>query len=313
VPDPDFIQIPYPVLRDAKISHAAKLVYGRLKLYAGKDGQCNPKHATLAREVCVAVRQLRNVLNELRKAGWIDWYRTRTSCWYTVHPDRQVSAEQDRQKIATQTGKNLPIRSAKNCQQKRSSENHHRRDVSEKKNARSLEEPTLVGPAENLISRTQNADDEKLGLEKTPIFASPVDELRDIHRRKTGAEITPDVERRIWETVELGGATRQQFIEQLRPHVPNHWKNPAGFLTNFARKFGAVSTPEPRPPTPSEPPKNAQGRCSVCGGTGYVHEHPDAATREHCSCQLGRDLKRVDERQRQPVDCGNEGAMESVQ
>jgi hypothetical protein len=98
----------------------------------------------------------------------------------------------------------------------------------------------------------------------------------------------------VWETVELRGVPLAEFMEQLRPHVANHWKNPPGFLTNFARKIGAVAMPGPPAapaPTP-EPPKNANGRCSVCKGIGYT----DLAAKAYCTCRLGRDLKRTEER-----------------
>jgi len=32
------------ITRDPNLSHAAKLLYGRLCLFAGKNGMCNPSH-----------------------------------------------------------------------------------------------------------------------------------------------------------------------------------------------------------------------------------------------------------------------------
>ena len=141
---PDFVAIPYAVFSDPDLSHAAKLTYGRLKLYAGEDGRAFPKHETLASEVCLGHRQLRTVLSELQGAGWIEWRRARTNCIYTVFSDRQKSATlngEDRQKTASQSGGKLPITSAENCHsrvaenclQKRSIEDHHRKEKSEKK------------------------------------------------------------------------------------------------------------------------------------------------------------------------------------
>ncbi len=90
--EPDFIQIPMAVLRDPALSHPAKLLYGRLKLFAGKNGQCNPRHATLATEVCMGVRQLRQAISDLRKAGWIDWRRSRTS-YYTINERPEIGGK----------------------------------------------------------------------------------------------------------------------------------------------------------------------------------------------------------------------------
>src|ERR1019366_1604651 len=129
----DFIIVPGNVLRDSIIGPAAKLLYGRLKRYAGKDGKAYPKHETLASEICLADRQVRYLLMELRAAGWIDWVRTRTSCVYTVHSDRQKSADQARQDIADLNAVKCRSRSAVKCLQKSSIEDHHQKRSIEKR------------------------------------------------------------------------------------------------------------------------------------------------------------------------------------
>jgi hypothetical protein len=108
---PDFIPIPYGVFSDPDLTPAAKLVYGRLKLYSGKVGHCCPKQETLAQEVCLKKRQLRNVLVELRDAGWISLVRARTNCVYTVYPERQLIATLE----TPESGNKLPVRAATDC------------------------------------------------------------------------------------------------------------------------------------------------------------------------------------------------------
>lgn len=86
------------ILHDRAVSHAAKLAYARLLLYAGRDGRCNPAQETLAAEVCLSSRQVRTVLSELRLRGWITWKRTRTSCCYDITGpvlDRKKTADPD--------------------------------------------------------------------------------------------------------------------------------------------------------------------------------------------------------------------------
>jgi hypothetical protein len=61
--------------------------------------------------------------------------------------------------------------------------------------------------------------------------------LREIHRYKTGIDIAPDVLARIRGICEGQGVTLTQYVEELQPHLPNHWINPPGFLTDFARKI----------------------------------------------------------------------------
>ena len=82
---PDFIKVPLVLSRNQNISPSAKLVYGRLVLYKGKDGKCNPSHETLASEVGLKQSRVREVLLELRDYGLIDWKRTRTSSNYIVN------------------------------------------------------------------------------------------------------------------------------------------------------------------------------------------------------------------------------------
>jgi hypothetical protein len=97
---PGFIMVPYAVFSDPNLSHAAKLVYGRLKLYAGKRGHCCPKQETLAGEVCLSDRQLQRMLTQLRDEGWISWDRSRANCTYTVHVERPEMAGPDTTKMS---------------------------------------------------------------------------------------------------------------------------------------------------------------------------------------------------------------------
>jgi hypothetical protein len=130
-----FVQIPLEVLHDPAVSHAAKITYGRLLLYAGRDGKCNPAHETLAAEVCLGDRQIRSVLSELRGRGWITWKRTRASSDYVITgpiPDRKKTADldlsdrkeiadlgaRDRKKTAGEIGSFPPVRPEENCRQK---------------------------------------------------------------------------------------------------------------------------------------------------------------------------------------------------
>jgi hypothetical protein len=63
--------IPNWLLCRDEVSPGAKLCYGRLMQYAGKNGRCFPSHATLGRELGVKPRQVANYVAELRVAGLI--------------------------------------------------------------------------------------------------------------------------------------------------------------------------------------------------------------------------------------------------
>ena len=117
---------------------------------------------------------------------------------------------------------------------------------------------------------------------------SPDEELRAIFEQKTGVRISLDVERRVWETVELRGCTRAEFIERLRPHATNDWTNPAGFLTAFARRVGQVSATKIEIlESAAEPERNAWGRCGECNGLGKTDTG-------WCSCETGRDFAAIE-------------------
>jgi hypothetical protein len=92
------ISIPLSLVSDPNVNHAAMVVYGRLKLYAGKEGKAFPWHETLAREVHLKKSQLKVMLVQLRDAGWISWERGRRGCVYTVHPKRLEMTGSDSRK-----------------------------------------------------------------------------------------------------------------------------------------------------------------------------------------------------------------------
>ena len=67
--------IPNWLLQRKEISPGAKLCYGRLCQYSGKNGQCYPKQITLARELGCSRSQVIRYINELVKHGLIEKIR----------------------------------------------------------------------------------------------------------------------------------------------------------------------------------------------------------------------------------------------
>lgn len=63
--------VPIQVLARVQISHCAKLLYGRLRAYAGKDGRAWPSDARLASDMGLSVRTIRRRRAELKQAGLI--------------------------------------------------------------------------------------------------------------------------------------------------------------------------------------------------------------------------------------------------
>lgn len=111
------MQTPLAINRNKQISRSAKSLYARLVLFSGKDGRCNPSHETLASELGIRPRQIRNLLKELSECELVKWRRTRSSASYEIFPpenfkipDRQLIAALDRQRIAGEIGNALPIK-----------------------------------------------------------------------------------------------------------------------------------------------------------------------------------------------------------
>ena len=99
------IWIPDALLSFEDISPGAKLLYGLLGRYAGKDGKCYPSQETIAQKLNRQQRQIRNLLGELERTKLIRWVRRGPgmSNWYEflLHPDLMASIrEEHRQNIA---------------------------------------------------------------------------------------------------------------------------------------------------------------------------------------------------------------------
>jgi len=112
---PDFAKLQLWLLRLPRLSFGAKCLYARLELYAGKNGVCNPSHPTLAGELAVSDRHIRELLNELRDRGLLTWRRTQNANRYRVTPSEEFRVP-ERTNVSGQVGPKLPISSAENVQ-----------------------------------------------------------------------------------------------------------------------------------------------------------------------------------------------------
>jgi hypothetical protein len=65
------VLIPEAMARNRDLPPGAKLVYGRLSRYSGKDGRCYPALETLAEEVGLGKRQTQKHLRTLESEGFI--------------------------------------------------------------------------------------------------------------------------------------------------------------------------------------------------------------------------------------------------
>jgi len=65
------IWIPNVILNNPKLSLGAKVCYGVLCRYSGKDGRCFPPQSKVSEELGITERQIRNLITELETEGFI--------------------------------------------------------------------------------------------------------------------------------------------------------------------------------------------------------------------------------------------------
>ena len=107
-------------------------------------------------------------------------------------------------------------------------------------------------------------DDEEKPQE---VYASPEDELKAIYQTKAGTPITIEVLRAIRETLELTGVGMGEFVSALKEsHIRNEWRNPAGFLRDFAKRFRSKTRVAARPVTAAEA-ESRDYKCPLCHST----------------------------------------------
>lgn len=108
----------------------------------------------------------------------------------------------------------------------------------------------------------KKADDEAEKPEGT--YASPEEELKAIYQSKTGEPITIAVLDAIRVNLECARVSIDDFLVEVRKHVKNEWRNPAGFLRDLSQRFRAKTRLAGSPVTAAEA-EEKNYRCQFCG------------------------------------------------
>jgi hypothetical protein len=113
--------IPNAIAKYRDLSPGAKICLGRLHQYAGENGKAFPSHETLAAEIGVKERMVRNYIKELKEKSFIKVVHSQTSnhyyfIWHDILEDSLRVNNSTRQDIATPAGKELPPQPARDCQ-----------------------------------------------------------------------------------------------------------------------------------------------------------------------------------------------------
>jgi hypothetical protein len=95
-------------------------------------------------------------------------------------------------------------------------------------------------------------------------YASPEDELKAIYQMKAGEPITLAVLDAIRVNLECTQVSMDDFLAEVRKHVKNEWRTPAGFLRDLSQRFRAKTRLAGAPVTAAEA-EEKNYRCQFCG------------------------------------------------
>ena len=329
-----FLQVDLQMLAEFGLPPRLLMLYGRLRLHAGKDGKCFVRHEKLAEEIGLhgkyRDRQVRKLLNQLRQLRLISWRRGRYCNYFDVH-------DPDRNWISGQTGTGVPL-SDRNWSSDRkdvsSSKEESKRgplpptpspqgegERPRPKSPRKPEGPRREQPAEKTKTQEFQKVDDDENPKPRPLASSPEAEFRQRLIERHGPLFDAEgcmkhVRKQLEKT---GGLSLADFLafDTARTTAPSALKNPGGYYVGLAKElrnaavaaaFDAATTPLRQAAAPPEPPRDDKGRCIDCGGPGVLKDG------SYCTCQMGRDLKDLERRTAQsettkkkpPVAAGGE-------
>jgi hypothetical protein len=282
-----FVKVPLELL-SLGLPRTLLLLYARLRLYAGENGKCHPKHSTLAKEFRVSRRHILYLLGALQRLRLIEWTRGPHFNWYRV-------LDPDVKWISHQMRNGFHISDVKSTS--------HRKDSSSKEARKRSPQPPAAH-REPPAGRTQNAkrvDDDEPKSQPRPLSLSPEQEFRDRLKERHGTLCDADgcvqaVQRQLEKCF---GLSMTEFLAFDAQHTtaPDVIRNPNGYYTQLAKNLrrsavaaarAAADEPLRRAAAaaPPEPERNEHGWCKRCGGPGRL------ADGGFCTCPIGRGLEK---------------------
>ncbi len=161
-----FSVIPSGLMENPDLSPSAKLLWGKLAQYAGKDGRAYPSIAKLAADIGLKERQTQNLIRELKKKEFIEVSRgpRSNSYFFLLHPClvdglKQDVASTDAKKCLSDTHKVAP---------KETKQKNQRKETTTSKTGRRLSFSDLSKKQQRYIELRAASD-----LEKGKIHTSP--------------------------------------------------------------------------------------------------------------------------------------------
>jgi hypothetical protein len=308
------IFVPEAICKYRGLPLGAKMVYGRLCRYAGRDGAVYPSMSTLAAELGIGKTQARTYVQELEHKHFIAVDRENRHFFpngsggsnkYVFLWHAAFDGEEGKSR------KTPPVRKTGGVPLRKTGgkENHHQESQKEESQSKGSR---VSAPRASVVSEgTQKKnplfvdDDEK--HPEVPQYRSPLEELRAVFRAANGgAAMRFQDECWLKEQIELRRISPEGLLELVRKNPLSGFRSPMAGLKWLVKKFrtktrsaaeleaaaqGAVGTLSP----PAERP-----RCEKCGNSGRVLERIEGqrprATDQYCDCAMGKELEAVERR-----------------
>ena len=311
------ILIPEAICKYRGLSLGAKMVYGRLCRYAGRDGLVYPSIPTLASELGVGKTQARKYVQKLESEHFIAVDRKNRHfgpngtggtnnyvfLWHAAFEGqcgklRKVPPVRKTGDVRLRKTGPLPLRKTGD------EESHHQESQDEESQSCAPVKLAESGKAnQNLLVSFSADDDEK--QREGPAYGSPWEEL-DAESRKAskGAEMSYEDKRWLKEQMEIRRISPEGLLELVRTNPLSKFDSPMAGLKWLVKRFRG-KTRSAADVSVGFGAGNGLSqvdnpRCEKCGNTGRIVERVEGysptMTDEYCDCPMGKDLRVAERR-----------------
>jgi hypothetical protein len=320
------IFIPEAICKYRGISLGAKMAYGRLCRYAGRDGSVYPAIPTLASELGIGKTQARTYIQELERKHFIAVDRENRHfgpngsggsnryifLWHVAFDGEEGKLRKT--PPIRKTG-GVPLRKTGPLPVRKTGaeENHHQE--SQKKESQ-LRKNLASAPTTFASGEPQNPnppkplpvdvdDDEKRS--GPPVCRSAWEELRtQFQVANRGVEMGFQDECWLKEAMERRGITPEALLKLTGENPLTGFHSPMAGLKWLVKKFRNKTQSSLELETEIKaalgilPPLKESPRCEPCGNSGRVLERIEGQrptmTDRYCDCRMGKELKAVEHR-----------------
>ena len=323
------IFIPEAICKYRGLSLGAKMVYGRLCRYAGRDGLVYPSIPTLASELGLGKTQARKYVQELESEHFIAVDRKNRHfgpkgtggtnkyvfLWHAAF-EGQCGKLRKVPPVRKDGGVHLRKTESPPLRKTGGEESHHQE--SQTNESQSCVPVKLAASAkanhDNIVSSP--ADDEEK-RHRAAVDCSPWDELdTEFRNASRGAEMSYEDKRWLREQMEVRLVSPDELVKLVHANPLSSFHSPMAGLKWLVKRFRAKTRSGAGNRLSQvlySPP------CEKCGSTGRIIERVDGCplrtTDQYCDCRMGKDLEIAERRKDKAVSAvdGKAGTHSSEQ